>query len=248
MIGAPAVLRGLRVVTLRTNPIQYNPVTHELVVTTRFRVTVRFEGQDQRNVPIRQFPLSRSWGQLVKSQSFNYDDLVTDEQNTGSYLVVHRDDAPLNNTLQPWVEWKKRKGHSVAVQVFPASPTPTTASVKALIQNAYNTWPVPPEYILLVGDTGGSYFLPGWSPSGIDHPYTQLDGTDILADAAIGRFPIENLTEAQVAVNKVLYYEAMPYTADSLSVSPGGAVCREFKFRGFDDHDESVDKESDDLE
>jgi len=65
--------------------------------------------------------------------------------------------------------------------------------------------------VLLIGDTDGGYTLPGWSPSGIDHPYSQLDGADLLPDVALGRLPAGNSTEAQVMINKVLTYEKAPY-------------------------------------
>lgn len=214
-VGEPAIMRGLRVVALRTNPVQYNPATKELRITTRYRVNVHFEGTDLRNVPERQFPLSNAWANMVRGVSFNFDDSEVDEQNMGSYLIICLNDATLISNLQPLIEWKKRKGHSVTLQTFASGASNTT--IKNMIQTAYNTWPVPPEYVLLVGDVSGSYTLAGWSNSGymVDHPYSQLDGGDILADVALGRMPTTSQTQTQTMVNKVLFYEKMPYTASS---------------------------------
>jgi hypothetical protein len=211
IVGEPAVMRGLRMVTLQANPIQYNPVTRELRITHRFRVTVHFEGTDLRNVPLRQIPLSKAWANMLRSQTLNLDDNLVDEQNMGSYLIVCSNNTTLLNNLQPFVDWKRRKGHSVSILTF--TPGSSNTTIKNLIQNVYNTSPVPPEYVLLFGDTSGDYTLPCWSYSGgnIDHPYSQLDGSDILADVALGRMPATDATKTQVMINKVLFYEKMPY-------------------------------------
>ncbi|HEX7343236.1 MAG TPA: C25 family cysteine peptidase, partial [bacterium] len=223
LVGEPAVMRGLRVVVLRTNPVQYNPVTKELQVVTRYRINVRFTGTDLRNVPRRQFALSKTWVNMMRGVSFNFEDSELDEQNMGSYLVVCENDANLlSSLLPPLIEWKRRKGHTVAVQTF--SPGASSSTIKTIIQNAYNVWEIPPEFVLLFGDTGQDFALPGWSPSGIDHPYTQLDGTDILADVAIGRLPADNSAEAVIMINKVLFYEKMPYIAEPQWLKQGCLV------------------------
>ncbi|MFH1861425.1 MAG: C25 family cysteine peptidase, partial [bacterium] len=116
----------------------------------------------------------------------------------------------MKNALQPLIDWKKRKGHTVVLELF--TPGASTSQIKSIIQNAYDTWDIPPEFVLLVGDTSGDHTLAGWSPSGVDHPYSQLDGNDVLADVAVGRLPVENINETNVMVNKVLFYEKIPYT------------------------------------
>ncbi len=213
-VGEPAIMRGLRVVTLRTNPVQYNPMTRELVVTTKFRVTVNFEGQDLRNTPKRSVSMSESWANMVRAGSFNFDENSVDEIASASYLILAQSGLSSNIDLNNFVEWKKRKGHSVTVQYFSVGASNST--IKALIQTAYNSWPEPPEYVLLFGDVHGSWTLPGWpapyDPSyTIDHPYSQLDGSDILADVAVGRLPVDNATKATLLVAKVLQYERNPY-------------------------------------
>jgi hypothetical protein len=212
-VGEPAVMRGLRVVALRTNPVQYNPVTHELVVTTKYCVTISFQGQDLRNVPLRSVAMSKSWANLVKGVSFNFDENLTDEQNMGSYLIICVTGTQPSADLQPLIEWKRRKGHTVVLETVASGAS--NSAIKSVIQTAYNTWTTPPEFVLLVGEPGsGSYPLAGWSSS-VDHPYSQLDGSDILADVAVGRMPTLNQTQTQTMVNKVLFYEKMPYTTST---------------------------------
>ncbi len=212
--GEPALLHGLRVAAVQVNPVKYNPVTRDLTVAQRFRVTVHFEGTDLRNAPARPMrPVSRTWAKVMRQVVINWDELDIDETVTGSYLIVCENDANLvNNLLSGLIDWKIRKGHTVVVETF--SPGSTNSQIKSIIQNAYNTWEIPPEYVLLIGDTSGDYALPGWSPDGIDHPYSQLDGTDILADVAVGRIPVDDAAQAVALFNKVLWYEKMPYTGN----------------------------------
>ncbi|MCX6638874.1 MAG: C25 family cysteine peptidase [bacterium] len=213
-VGEPALWRGVRLVPVTTNPLSYNPVTKELRVAHRYRVNIHFRGTDLRNVPTRAIrPMSHSWAKIMRSMIANFDDLAIDEIAQGSYLIVCVNDADLLNRIAPLVDWKRSKGHVVTVATFSAGSSNST--IKNIIQNAYNTWEIPPEFVLLFGDSGGSYTLPGWPPSDIDHPYTQLDGTDILADVAIGRLPASTTAEADMFVAKNLFYEKIPYTTNS---------------------------------
>ncbi len=211
--GDPGLMRGLRVVPLKMNPVRYNSVTKELRIAHRFRVTVHFEGSDLRNVPVRPMrPISRDLAKVLDDMVVNFDIEDFEIIPLGSYLIICENDNTLINDLQPLIDWKKRKGHKVVLETF--SPGASTSTIKNIIQNAYDTWPIPPEYVLLWGDTSNDYALPAYESYGIDHPYTQLDGTDILADVAIGRFPADDQYQTLVMRNKILFYEKMPYTGN----------------------------------
>jgi hypothetical protein len=230
--GEPAILRGLRIVPIQMNPVRYNPATRELTVAHRFQVTVHFEGNDLRNVPLRPMrPISRSWKRLMNEQVMNLDELDLDEVEMGSYLIVCENDNYLVNTvLTNFIDWKRRKGHSVTVETF--TPGSSTTTIKNIIQNAYDTWTIPPEFVLLLGDTDGNYALAGYYPDGTDHPYSQLDGGDILADVAVGRIPADNDYQAAVMLNKVLFYEKIPYTANDDWYQQGCLVAGSY-YSGF---------------
>jgi len=124
----------------------------------------------------------------------------------GSYLIVH---APVfTAAIAPLVDWKTRKGYDVRT-VSTAVTGASTAGIKSYIQNAYDTWDSPPEYILLVGDVNEipTYSFYG-NPS--DQLYVQLAGDDWLMDAMIGRLPVEIETEARALINKTINYERHP--------------------------------------
>ena len=220
--GEPALMRGLRVVPVRMHPLRYNPVARELRIAHRFKVTVYFEETDLRNVPPRPLrPVSRSWAKVMRSAVMNFDELGLDEVVLGPYLIVCENNSSLISNLQPFVDWKKRKGHKVEIATFPPGQNNTYIKNNVILV-AYNTWEVPPEFVLLVGDVDGDYALPGWPVGGwpwgtdqIDHPYSQLDGNDILADVSVGRIPADNATELQTMQNKVLGYEKTPYIGNT---------------------------------
>ncbi len=209
--GDPGLMRGLRVVPIIMRPVRYNPVTQELRIAHRFRVTVHFEGTDLRNTPTRSLrPISRDYYKVLAEVVMNLDELDMEIIPMGSYLIVCENNLTLLTDLEPLIDWKIRKGHTVVVSTFSGGASATT--IKNLIQTAYNTWEIPPEYVLLWGDHGGEYALPCYdSYYGLDHAYSQLDGGDILADVAVGRFPAQSQYQTLVMRNKILYYEKMPY-------------------------------------
>lgn len=129
----------------------------------------------------------------------------------GSYVIVY--DAALADAVAPLAAWKTRKGLRVAT-VSTGATGSSTAGIKAWLQDAYDTWDHPPEYVLLLGDIGA---IPTYSFQGnpTDLPYVLLDGDDFLPDAMIGRFPVENLSQAQTLVAKTIGYERTPYLADA---------------------------------
>ncbi|MDX2473136.1 MAG: C25 family cysteine peptidase [Candidatus Krumholzibacteria bacterium] len=124
----------------------------------------------------------------------------------GSYLIVYA--ADLAAEIAPLVDWKTRKGYDVHV-VSTAETGSSTDGILAYLQDAYDTWPVPPEYILLVGDVDQ---IPTFNFYGnpSDQPYVMLDGEDWLMDAMIGRLPVGNGNEAAALIGKTINYERSP--------------------------------------
>jgi hypothetical protein len=77
-----------------------------------------------------------------------------------------------------------------------------------------------------VGDVGGSYNVPtyyeDWGHDYYnnqcegDHPFSQLDGTDLFPEVIIGRISIRSTTDLAIVVNKILHYEKGTYTSTML--------------------------------
>jgi len=217
-IGEPAIMRDFRVVRLTVNPFQYNPQTKELKIYRNMKIKVEFNGFQADNQKLIHHKKSRAFEPLYRSAIINYDSITDrdEEYQKPSYLFIYPSNLNNDTTLQDLVNWKHEKGFLVTA-VSTSVTGSSTNSIKSYIQNAYNTWENPPEYICLIGDAGGSYNIPTWheSWSGYngegDHPYSQLEGNDILADAIIGRISFNTLFQFQTIADKIFHYEKIPY-------------------------------------
>jgi hypothetical protein len=127
--------------------------------------------------------------------------------NGGSYVIISAPQYEL--AAAPLAEWKRRKGWPV-VTVTTDETGVGTADIHAWLQQAYDQWSRPPEYVLLVGDADDipTFYIDG---NVSDHPYTLLDGDDWLPDLMLGRFAVSNQSDCEVMVAKTVHYESQPY-------------------------------------
>jgi hypothetical protein len=137
--------------------------------------------------------------------------LLANAQEIGAkYLIITHDSFV--NDIQPLAEWKNKKGMRTKVVTLSQIGS-SSSQIKNYIQQAYNTWQIPPEYLLLVGAPN---LLPWGSSSPYsDNYYMDLTG-DLFNDILAGRLTVHTSTEAQTVVNKILLYERTPYMTDSL--------------------------------
>ncbi len=125
---------------------------------------------------------------------------VSEVPQGARYLIIAPDDFV--DALQPLVAWKTEKG--MLAQIAPLSVTGVSAAqIKAYIQNAYETWEIPPEYVLLAG---GAQVIPY---TNTDNFYVTVDGADPLIDIFIGRFPATTVSQIDVMVAKTVGYETV---------------------------------------
>jgi hypothetical protein len=97
-------------------------------------------------------------------------------------------------------------------------------AVRELLADAYQRWPSPLRYVLLLGDasydfkdhlgTGAPNRVPAlplktsflWTAS--DPAFAAVNGDDLLPDVAIGRLPAADASELRAMVQKILAFEA----------------------------------------
>ncbi len=219
-VQAPAICRDLRVVSITFRPLRYDPVGERLLVSDRIRVRVDFAGRNPENARApRGRPIPASFERLYRDVVLNYETPPAGAGvQPGSWLLITPNDAAVTSRLQPLVDWRRSKGQH-PVMVTTAQTGTTTASIKEYIQTAFDTWDPPLEHVVLAGDASGTYSIPTWyeTVSGYygegDDPYTKLAGADVLSDIHIGRLSFSSTTELEAIVNKILGYEANPYTA-----------------------------------
>ena len=221
-LGSPAVMRGLRVIPVTWRPVSYNPARGEIRVLRRIEVAVEFTGKDLRNESRRAaVPRTKGFGELGRSFVLDYPRESASRSDLsgghlGTWLIISRNTSSVLTELVPLVAWRQQQGYNV-VQVTTTQTGTSPAQIKDWIQEAYDTWEDPPEYIVLVGDYDGDFSIGSFEESysghnGMgDHPYVQLDGEDDLPDAFIGRLSARTTSQLRLIVHKIVSYETNPY-------------------------------------
>jgi len=217
-IGEPAIARHLRVVPVTIRPVRFDPARGTIEIATRAEIEVRFSGADARNAaPVARGPIPASFNQLYRQVVVNYTgSRPGGSAGLGRYVIICPDNSDVIAALQPLVEWRTRKGFDVYLATTTETGA-TTTQIQTWLRHAYATWENPPEYVTLIGDAGGTVAIPCFTYSGgaTDHPYVQLDGTDLLADAHIGRISVESVAQLELYVYKIVHYESTPYMAET---------------------------------
>jgi hypothetical protein len=217
-VGDPAIARDLRVVPITFSPVRYDPARETIEVASRIRVRVTFAGMDLRNAKQRHARvIPRSFDRLYRNLVVNYEGPREDQAvSLGTYVIICPDDPSVISALDPLVEWRTRKGYEVHLATT-AETGSSREEIKNWLQNAYDTWENPPEFISLVGDANGSIAIPCWTYSSgeTDHPYVQLEGGDVLADAHVGRISVDGPDQLQLYVTKIVGYESTPYMEET---------------------------------
>jgi len=221
---APGIWRDLRVVSLKVNPIRYNPATSELKVCSEIKVRLDYTSGGSINVKgSLTRPVAPNYDRMYRSTVLNYGHLdlnVTDggKPDPGTdeaydYLIIAADEYMGNMT--PFVNWKNTQG--LITNIVPVSSVGAdVTSIRSYIADEYNNNGI--RYVLLVGDEAD---IPGYTGYGFfsDYYYTLIDGGDNYADIAIGRFSAATTTHVDNMVNKSITYESNPPGGDWMQKS-----------------------------
>jgi hypothetical protein len=223
-VGDPAIMRGVRVVNVSVQPFRYEATSRRLYITKEISLRVITRGSGGVNALSNRSSerkASRYFESMYRSTILNSEMLNSREEfHRPNYLVIYPNNAQVEAAMNIWANWKREIGFKVVL----ASTGETGSSqyqIKSFIQNAYDTWEDPPEFILLAGtaNSSSSFHIPTYphgSYSGAgDHHYVMLEGNDLVGDAYIGRFGYQNVTELQTIVSKILNYEKNPYMEDT---------------------------------
>jgi hypothetical protein len=219
-LGEPIICRDLRMIQSVVNPVQYNPVRRELRVYTNIDYRLVYEGTDTRNAKIRHDNhISETFLSMYRALVPNADEMLADyEPIRGGYLIIAPNAYP-DSLIQVLAQWKHLKGYSVvvarAVDINPGG-NPSNTQVFSYIQNAYNTWAVPPEFVCIIGDVGDGIPDYGFGGYTSDHHYGCVDGSDYFLDVFVNRISVNNsFPTVRVALYKPVIYEKTPYMGDA---------------------------------
>ncbi|NQU68289.1 MAG: hypothetical protein HQ510_10135 [Candidatus Marinimicrobia bacterium] len=207
-------MRNLELMEISLIPFQYDSQSKELLVFDEVEIHISESGVRELTLA-HTLPPSRTFEQLYESLIVNYNRTVGQEYQQPAVLYIcggGSNGAIIHPAFLQLVQWRRQRGFIV----YTASTAETgsfNSQIKNYIQDAYENFNPPPEFVGLVGDDGGGFSIPtyqeSWSGYGGDgdHPYSQLNGTDLLPEVLIGRISVSNGTDLSVVVNKTISYE-----------------------------------------
>ncbi len=215
-LSEPKIFRDFRVASVSVTPFQYNPAREELRIYSNVQTTVTYNNESSINeLPGRPVRISETF--LPFYQMFlDWDDCSLDEFTLyrGGIQVVVQNNETILNALEPWIEWKRQKGWKIEL-LTDSDIMWTRADIQAGLMDLYESAEIPFDYVVIIGDADGGIVTPPGTPNptvgGGDHPYSCLAGDDYLMDVCLGRISVENITQLNTYVQKVLSYERDPY-------------------------------------
>jgi hypothetical protein len=210
------IMRGTKLGRLEISPFQYNPVRNQLKVLKNIAFELIFskQGSEKENVAgdADSNPYFKSLHQhVIKSK----EDGVTDNSFIGSGLITYVIVSPpgYEQSLKPFVRWKRRKGFHV-IEGYTDSIGHTRQEIRHFLKDLYEQpAPTPPTFVLLVGDVEQ---IPSWeSRTGGSHVTDLYYGEytdDLLPEVFYGRFPARDTAELNHMIDKTLAYEKYAFS------------------------------------
>ncbi|MCD4772848.1 MAG: T9SS type A sorting domain-containing protein [Bacteroidales bacterium] len=203
-------MRGTRIARVDISPVQYNPVTNIIRVYENIDFEVIFENADITATIEMKEKYASPYFKLVNHQLFNYKEPNTREnfmRYPVKYVIVS--DTMFEDQLQPFIEWKTKKGFTV-IEAYTDNPNvgSTTTSIKAYLEGLYDAGTPEdpaPSFILFVGDVQQ---IPVWNNgNGVtDRNYCEYTG-DLFPEIYYGRFSAQTTAQLQPQIDKTLQYE-----------------------------------------
>ncbi|MFA4852334.1 MAG: C25 family cysteine peptidase, partial [Bacteroidales bacterium] len=208
------IMRGVRLARLNIAPVRYNPVTNTIQVYNDIEVEVTFPGADvAQTIELKKKTGSMYFESMYNNALLNYKKAHSTKDTVTKYPVkyVIVSDPAFQSALQPFVQWKTKKGFTV-IEAYTNNPAvgTTTTLIKNYLQGLYNAGTPSdpaPSFVLFVGDVAQVPSFNGTTGSHVsDLYYCEYTG-DFFPEVYYGRFSATNLTELQPQIDKTLEYE-----------------------------------------
>jgi gingipain R len=213
-MGEPFIIRDLRGLNVKIQPLRYDSSKGILYITERLVVEVTIDGIGGENqlspVPGQAAGLEFEpvYRKLFSNKS---EDLSTDKYTrlqTGGRMLIICHDSFLDD-MDPFIQWKRQLG--IDATLVPVSAAGgTSVGIKQLIKNWYTddnglTW------VILVGDKDQVPTNEGlYDGSDSDSIYALLAGDDLYPEIFISRISAQTSEQVQTQVAKFLDYEMNP--------------------------------------
>jgi len=208
------MMRGERLARLNIAPVQYNPVTNTIRVYNDIVVEITYPGADvAQTISMKKNSYSLYFESMFDNQLLNYKPVIAAKDTMTKYPVkyVIVADPMFQTALQPFIQWKTKKGFTV-VEAYTnnAAVGTTTTSIKSYLQGLYNAGTASdpaPSFVLFVGDVAQVPAFTGNAGTHVtDLYYCEYTG-DYLPEVYYGRFSATSVSELQPQIDKTLEYE-----------------------------------------
>ena len=205
-------MRGVRIGRVNIAPVQYNPVFNIIRVYEDIEFEIVFKNADISKTEKSKLDNYSPFFTAINSQLVNYQQIDSKEnfkRYPVKYVIVS--DPMFESQLQPFIEWKTKKGFTVIEAYTDDSNVGnSTASIKTYLQGLYDagtTEDPAPSFVLFVGDVAQ---IPAWTGVSAGHAtdlyYCEYTG-DYFPEIYYGRFSAETPAQLQPQIDKTLEYE-----------------------------------------
>jgi hypothetical protein len=216
-------IRGLESVIIGITPFQYNPVSKELLVYRDLKVNVSFKGGSNSYSDNRL--RSRWFDPILSDIMMNFSSLPEVTYPVHSiesltpdyeYVIICPDDPTFVSWAEELALFRNMQGIRTGIFTTTDIGGNNGAAIESFIDEAYNTWALPPVAVLLLGDygtEGNTIFSPLWDAyCRSDNIYADVVNNDDLPDIIFARMTAQDETHLETMITKVINYETNPPT------------------------------------
>ncbi len=172
--NSPIILRGRRLLHLSLYPIQFNPISNQLMIYPYFQIRIKYHTPSQIQ-PVNQSLICEPYESIFRGLLLNYQESGESDNSTDStslktemskfltasyptdgaeYLIIV--DPAFVEAADRLAAWKTRKGLFTKVyttEFIKTGSVVTWQDIRSFIETAYFTWNPAPAYVLLFGDS-----------------------------------------------------------------------------------------------
>ena len=205
------IMRGKSIGILQINPVVYHPSKKYVDIITSMNIYIEYSS-DNLIQSKSEYSQDSDFNHLLSKGLINYDsDNVIPGFSLQPVGMVIVSDTIMKRYLQPFVEWKTRKGFRITeLYIGEEGLERNFQDIKDSLTYIYNNSSQEspaPTYLILAGDLN---YIPASQGTSYltDMYYAEFDGNgDFIPDMFTGRLPARDTTQLKAIIEKIIQYE-----------------------------------------